>query len=167
MDAATLQLMHDHVRAIYRAITGGDLPEPAEGGATQAPPADLDTRFARLEALARSVPGIAGRVAPFSFTPPLDVIETERELVLELALPGIDRKDVRVDQQGDALLVSGMRPADRGGEGRIYHHAEIPRGVFHRIIPLPYAVGEPRVEAEHGLLRIRLPRRIKAAPAQA
>ena len=115
------------------------------------------------------LPVIAGRVAPFSSTPPLDVIETERELILELALPGIDRNDVRIEIQGDALHVSGMRSPERPAEreGRIYHHAEIPRGVFHRLVPLPYAVGEPRIEAELGLIRIRLPRRIKTAPAQA
>ena len=99
----------------------------------------------------------------------LDQPGGERELILELALPGIDRNDVRVEIRGDALHVSGMRSPERPAEreGRIYHHAEIPRGVFHRLVPLPYAVGEPRIEAELGLIRIRLPRRIKTAPAQA
>ena len=34
-------------------------------------------------------------------------------------------------------------------------HAEIPRGPFYRVVPLPFTVErDPRIELEHGLLRI-------------
>ena len=158
MDAAMRELMHDHVRAIYRAVTGGDLPAPAEGGDA---PSDeeVERRFAELEALARAVPQIAERVPPFSFAPPMDAIGSDKELVIELAVPGVERRDVEVELNQDLLIVSGARGGERPGDGRAYLHAEIPRGPFRRVVRLPHAVAAPpRIEVEHGIIRVTLAR---------
>jgi HSP20 family molecular chaperone IbpA len=160
MRARRLELMHDYVRAIHRDVAGGDPPE-ANAQVEQRPPTfeEVSRRFVELEAIARSRPSIAKRVPPFSFAPPLDLIGTERELVVELGVPGVELGDVDVELQGNELTVTGARLPDSMLEGRVYFHAEIPRGPFRRTLRLPEpSSGMPRVEVENGIVRIRLTR---------
>jgi HSP20 family molecular chaperone IbpA len=169
--ASTAELMRDQIRAIYHAVTGSDLPErEAQGGAAPTPPPaeEVSRRFAELEAWSRQVPSVAERVPPFSFAPPLDAYREDRELIVELALPGVEKSDVEVQLSGDLLSVSGVRAGGAIGNGRTYFHAEIPRGPFRRVILLPHPVmGEPRVTVERGVVRIQLAKAPKAAPAKA
>lgn len=176
MRPSNLELMHDHVRAIHRAITGSDPPQRAtteptsSSTSTSSPPtmAEVARAFADLESLARSLPVIAERVPPFSFAPPLDLIGTERELVVELGVAGVDRDSVDAVVDGDRLVVSGSRSADALFDGRIYLHAEIPRGPFRRELPLTTAVtGRPRVEVDNGIVRVRIAKASKSPLPQA
>jgi HSP20 family protein len=165
MQAKRLEMMRDHVRAIHRAVTGNDPPdaEPPEGESPELSRESVSERFGELEAMARSIPLIADRVPPFSFTPPLDVIGSERELILELGVPGIEKNDVEVEAEGNQLVVSGSLPTNQALNGRIYFHAEMPRGPFRRTIRLPEpTTGAPRVEVENGVIRIRLAKPVKS-----
>jgi HSP20 family molecular chaperone IbpA len=170
MHASTFELMHEHIRSIYRALTGADLPDSATDAPSAAPlsPDAVARRFADLDAAARTIARVAERVPPFSFAPPLDAIDTERELVIEVGVPGVEKHDVAVELHGGELTVDGSRPGEREVNGRTYLHAELPRGPFHRVVRLPYPVaGEARVEVTHGLIRVRLTKPVKAAPAKA
>jgi HSP20 family molecular chaperone IbpA len=158
---ASLELMRDHVRAIHRSVTGSDPPEATPNDARIAPSFDeVSRRFAELEAMARAIPTVAERIPPFSFAPPLDVSGTERELLLELGLPGVGKHDFDVQLDGDEVVVSGARPEETpNAEGRVYFHAEMARGPFRRVVPLPVSTtGAPRIEVEHGIVRIKLAR---------
>lgn len=170
MRQTNLSLMHDHVRAIHRAITGSDPPEPrGEAQPAGAPTVEKVARdFATLEALARALPGIAEHVPPFSFTPPLDLIGTERELVVELGVPGVDAESVDAVVDGDRLIVLGARSIDVPADGRVYLHAEMPRGPFRREVPLSSAVsGRPRVDVDNGIVRVRVIKTSKSPLPQA
>jgi HSP20 family protein len=170
MRASRLEMMHDHVRAIHRAVTGGDPPEPTTTRAPGDPPTleSLMRRFDELEAMARSTPPIAERVPPFSFAPPLDVISSDKELVIEFGVPGVAVEDVDVELTGEMLVVSGARPTNVALNGRIYLHAELPRGPFRRELQLPPSTsGRPRVEVENGIVRVRFARAGKASQPQA
>jgi HSP20 family molecular chaperone IbpA len=170
MRASRFEMMHDHVRAIHRAVTGADPPEPIQPPEGGAPPTmeSLMRRFAELEALARTTPPIAERVPPFSFAPPIDVISSDRELIVEVGVPGVASDDVEVELNGDTLIVSGARPTSVALNGRIYLHAELPRGPFRRAVQLPSATGgRPRVEVENGIVRVRLTRAAKSTLPQA
>ncbi len=186
MDDITLDLMSDQVRAIYRALTGEDLPERREaaGPAGSSPagsspagsspagpgpsPEEVARAFAALEMIARQIPTVAERVPPFSFSPPFDAIDADREVLVEIGVPGIEKKDVKVQLEGNAVTVSGFRGGHLAANGRVYYHAELPRGPFHRTVPLPCPVfGEPRVEVEQGLIRIHLSKVSKAKTAKA
>lgn len=156
MQPEIIQSMHDQVRAIYRALTGEDVAEsetvPEEAQETDE---DVTQRFAELEVMARAFPSVMERVPPFTFTPPVDVIAADAEVIVELALPGVDRDAITTERRSGVLVVSGIR-RDHAGRGDVFH-AEIPRGPFRRIIPLPAPIeGEPRVELDRGVLRIYL-----------
>lgn len=162
----TIELMEAHVRDIYRALTGGELrddeaPEPAEGELSLD---EVARRFCDLESSVRQIPTIDERVPPFSFSPLLDVIDLDDQIVLELAVPGVEREDVEVTCSGEFITICGVRSGERGADAHHYLHAEIPLGPFSRVVRIPAAfVAEPRVEVERGLIRVCLP---KAKPAE-
>jgi HSP20 family molecular chaperone IbpA len=153
--------MEQHVRDIYRALTGGELrdDELMEPAAGELSLDEVARRFIALESSVRQIPTIDERVPPFSFSPLLDVIDCEDHIVLELAVPGVARENVEVACSGEFITISGVRGGERGAGDLPYLHAEIPRGPFHRVVRVPTAfVAEPRMEIEHGLMRIYLPK---------
>jgi HSP20 family molecular chaperone IbpA len=169
MDPRTMELMEDHVRAIYRALTADHLPELEEDAR---PPTvsedDIVSGFAMLAAMANTIPAVRERVPPFSFAPAIDVVSDEREVLVEAAVPGATRADVRVTCSEDLLIISGTRRPWRVTNGSVYVHAEIPCGPFQRVVHLPGpAISEPRVEVENGIIRIRLARSRSPATPQA
>jgi HSP20 family molecular chaperone IbpA len=165
MRPGRIELMREHVRAIHRSITGSDLPENAVEGEVTAPSFDdVSKRFHELQSAARAIPALAERIPAFSFEPPLDVIGTERELVFELGVPGVNRDDVTVELVAEReLIISGARAASVNLDGRVYLHAEIARGPFWRSLRVPdTAAGPPRVEVENGIIRVKLARIIRS-----
>jgi HSP20 family protein len=159
MPLTAIDLMREHVRAIYRAATGADFAQEDPGEKPEDAGVDLDEvrlRFADLEAMARGIPEIAERVPPFSFRPMVDLMEGEKEWIVDVTVPGVDPEDVCVEIAGDTLILSGSRS---GGppEGHDYLLAEIPRGPFSRTVSLPRRVEQdPVVEFRNGTMTIRL-----------
>lgn len=167
MHPTTIDLMNDEVRAIYRALTGADLPESdAEATQAEVPVEEVARRLADLEERARHTPSLTDQVRMFAFAPPIDAREQESELVIEVAVPGIDLEDVSAECSNDTLLITGIRRARPVAEGA-YFHTEIPSGPFYRIVKLPFAFSaEPRVELDRGLIVIHLSKP-EASPEEA
>jgi HSP20 family molecular chaperone IbpA len=167
MRPATIEVMHEQVRAIYRALTGAEL--DGEGGAAtamatesaseQPQPADDEVArsFADLDALARQNRLLDERIPPFSFTPLADVFDSGDDLIVEVMAAGVEQGDVEVEAHDRDLTVRGVRRGERGARDKTYVRAEIPRGPFSRAIELPCAV-EPRAEldVQRGIILIRL-----------
>ncbi|HVX76934.1 MAG TPA: Hsp20/alpha crystallin family protein [Bradyrhizobium sp.] len=78
-----------------------------------------------------------------SWEPPIDVLETDSELLIIVALPGVDPDKVEAVIRDGVLIVSGQRTLpDELRKARI-HRLELPQGRFERRIALPvgrYAV---------------------------
>ena len=72
-----------------------------------------------------------------SWEPPIDVLETENELLIFVALPGVDPEQVETVIESGILVISGHRilPAELR-DARI-HRLELPQGRFERRIALP------------------------------
>lgn len=89
--------------------------------------------------------------------PPVDVFETERDLWIQVALPGIKPDQVEVRVEGDQLVVAGERPLPLPAEAGVIHRLELPHGRFERRLGLPsgrFEVG--RRDLSHGCLTITL-----------
>lgn len=161
MNRQTHELLLDHVRAIYQAVTGAELRPTPSGAPLPAGPQATElvlARFAELEACVRALPALSARVPPFGFAPAADVFERKTELTIELAVPGASQDAVEARVMSDVLVVSGIRDVGGSVDGRIYRHAEIPRGPFRRAVPLPPDVAaEPiRLEVQDGIVRVHL-----------
>jgi HSP20 family protein len=72
-----------------------------------------------------------------SWQPPVDLLETEEELWIYVALPGVGKEQLEVVVEQGTLIVSGERLMPGPGRGTVIHRLEIPYGRFERRIELP------------------------------
>jgi HSP20 family molecular chaperone IbpA len=75
--------------------------------------------------------------APANWEPPVDILETEREIWIFAALPGVETKDLEVSVESGVLVVAGVRRLPAAMRGAAIHRLEIPHGRFERRIRLP------------------------------
>ena len=78
----------------------------------------------------------AQRRAP-AWEPPVDVLETEREVLIFVALPGVDPAEVQTTIEDGALVLVGHRVLPAELRVAVIHRLELPQGRFERRVPLP------------------------------
>jgi len=86
--------------------------------------------------------------------------------VIQLALPGMDSKDVVVSLMDNVLTVKGERKADHDPTGKDYFVREVAYGAFQRSFALPEGVDAAQVEAKYlnGMLEVKVPAPRAATP---
>lgn len=105
-----------------------------------------------------------GKTRPWS--PAVDILETENELVLKADVPGMDMKDIDVQVENGTLTVKGERKFEREENNKGFHRLERSYGTFVRYFTLPDTVDTENVKAEYkaGVLNITLPKKEIAKP---
>jgi len=103
-----------------------------------------------------------------AWTPPCDIYETEKELVLTMELPDMKKEDVHVTIENNVLTLRGERKFTEKVERENFHRIERSYGEFLRSFTLPAFVDGNKIFAEfkHGLLTVTLPKNEKAIPKQ-
>jgi HSP20 family protein len=97
-----------------------------------------------------------GRMGGPSWEPPVDIYETQRELMIIVALPGVPADTVMVVIDGGSLSISGRR-AIPAPQSAAVHRMEIPYGSFERRIDLRSGMYEiTRRDISDGCLYITL-----------
>ena len=92
-----------------------------------------------------------------SWEPPVDVLETEREVLVLVALPGVEPDEVETAIDGAHLVVTGHRVLPPQLATAIIHRLELPQGRFERRIELPVGrYGAVRRAEVHGCVLITL-----------
>ncbi|MFU8813365.1 MAG: Hsp20/alpha crystallin family protein [Balneolaceae bacterium] len=93
-----------------------------------------------------------------SFTPRINISETEKQFVIEAEIPGMEKKDIQVNLENRRLTISGERKFETEENGTKYHRVETHYGSFSRSFQLPDGVDEDSVEAayKNGLLTITI-----------
>lgn len=94
------------------------------------------------------------------FFPQTDISEDEKNLQIEVNIPGYDPKDVRVDVEEGRLVIQGQTEQKQEDRQKNYFRRERSVGKFYREIPLPQDVDPQKAEcvAKNGMLRITLPK---------
>jgi HSP20 family molecular chaperone IbpA len=69
--------------------------------------------------------------------PPADVLETEREVLVLLALPGVDADKAVTVIEDSTLVVAGTRTLPTELSTAVIHRLELPQGRFERRLSLP------------------------------
>ncbi len=110
----------------------------------------------------------AEQPAPGTWSPAVDIYETEQEIVLQVEVPGIAKEDVHVEVDDGALHIRGERKVEKDVKEENYHRVERVYGTFYRSFVLPDAVDPEKVRAElkDGILEIRIGKREQAKPRQ-
>jgi HSP20 family molecular chaperone IbpA len=91
-----------------------------------------------------------------SWEPPIDVLETDREVLILIALPGVDPDEVEAMIEGDSLVVSGRRVLPAELSNARIHRLELPQGRFERRIALPLGRYTITRFATYGCVGLRL-----------
>jgi HSP20 family protein len=89
--------------------------------------------------------------------PPADVFEDEREIVVIIALPGVQVEGIEIRFESGTLMVRAERRIPFAGSRRSVRRLEIPYGCFERRIALPaaqYEIGQR--ELVDGCLMLKL-----------
>jgi HSP20 family molecular chaperone IbpA len=72
-----------------------------------------------------------------AWEPPADVVETAREVLVFVALPGVNVERVEAAIEDGALVIAGRRELPPELRDAVIHRLELPQGRFERKIPLP------------------------------
>ncbi len=92
-----------------------------------------------------------------AWEPPVDILETEGEVRILVALPGVRTELVEVTIDADELVVAGIRVLPPELQTAIIHRLELPQGRFERRVRLPAgAYSSIRRSAVDGCLLIAL-----------
>ena len=72
-----------------------------------------------------------------AWEPPADVLETEHEVLVIVALPGVNVDSVEAGIDGGDLILAGTRTLPRQLGTAVIHRLELPQGRFERRLRLP------------------------------
>ena len=91
-----------------------------------------------------------------SFTPDINISETDNKLSIDVEIPGMKKEDINIGIENGALTISGERKNRNEEEGRKFHRVETHYGTFERSFQLPDNVDEESIEATYtdGILQI-------------
>jgi HSP20 family protein len=95
-----------------------------------------------------------------AFSPKIDVVDADTELMIRAELPGMDAEDVDVSLTQDILTIRGEKREESEDRGKDFYRLERSFGSFARSIPLPCEVDAEAVDAafEKGVLTITMPK---------
>lgn len=93
--------------------------------------------------------------------PAVNVIEKGKGFRIEVALPGIEAKDVRIEAADGALTVSGEHREEKEEKDEGFLHREIAYGSFMRSVPLPETADCDKADAvfKSGILMVTVPKK--------
>jgi len=102
---------------------------------------------------------------PSEWNPSVDVYETPDEMIVVAELPGVDPASIDLAVTGNVLSLRGVKETGDLPEP-LLQVRERRFGAFYRQLTLPHEVDfdKAQAEANHGVLKIRLPKRIAAKP---
>lgn len=94
--------------------------------------------------------------------PSVNSIETETDIKIELAAPGLEKKDFKIDINKDQLTISASK--EQSSEDEHYKRREYNYASFTRSFALPETIIKDEISAkyENGVLGITLPKKTAA-----
>lgn len=98
--------------------------------------------------------------------PAVDMYQTDDEVVVKAALPGIKADEVQINVTGEVLTIKGETKQENETKEKAYHLREQRWGAFERSIVLPTEVIADKAKAdfENGVLTITLPKAEEVKP---
>ncbi len=97
-----------------------------------------------------------GGKAVSTWAPSADVTEDENEYVIRMDIPGMEKKDIKVNFQDDRLTVTGERRKEEKEEKKDFIRRERYYGSFYRAFTLPEKIKDEKINAsfKDGVLKL-------------
>ena len=95
-----------------------------------------------------------------AWTPDLEVVESDKEVVVKAEMPGLDPKDIDIRVSGNVLTLSGEKKEEKEEKKEGYYRSERRYGSFFRSVELPQGAKADDVIAEFdkGILTLKIPK---------
>lgn len=119
--------------------------------------------FDDFDRLFKEVGGLAPAQNRIGFDLAADVYEDEKNVTVEMTLPGLTGEDIDVEVEDDHLRIAGRREEVQEKKEKSHYVKEIRRGSFERVIHLPSVVETEAVDATYkdGVLKVTMPKKEK------
>lgn len=112
---------------------------------------------------------------PFSLTreggyswasPAIDMYQTDNDVVVKAALPGLNPEEVQINVTGAILTIKGEAKHEEERKDRSWHIREQRWGAFERSIRLPTGVlsNQAKADFQNGILTVTLPKSEEVKP---
>jgi len=100
-----------------------------------------------------------GEMMTFKF-PAVNISETEKDFVVEMAVPGFKKEDFKVKVENEVLIIEAEKKEEKVEEEKNYTRKEYSHESFCRSFRLPENVKEDMIMAgyEDGMLKLTLPK---------
>lgn len=107
-----------------------------------------------------------GLSSTVNYAPTCDVHETDSHYLMSFDIPGVSKKDIKIEIVNNQLIVSGRRSDEAKEESGTRHILEKTYGEFQRSFSFPSAIESDKVEAnyENGVLQLAVPKAEAARP---
>ena len=107
------------------------------------------------------------RLTSKTWSPSVDVSETETEIIFTAELPGFEKGEIDISVNEGRLSISGERPFTEEKDTK-RHRVERWYGKFYRSFLLPKSADAEKISAnlKNGVLTVTLPKKEEAKPRQ-
>ena len=92
--------------------------------------------------------------------PKIDVIERDKDILIRVEMPGVEKKDLEVSVSDSALTIKGVVSRASKEQKKDYFRCEIAQGNFSRSLSFPAGVDASNISAnlKDGILEVLLPK---------
>jgi HSP20 family protein len=103
-----------------------------------------------------------------AWAPPVDIYETENELVIKADLPEVNQQDLDIRVANNILTIRGERKFEKKVGEENYLRMERAYGSFSRSFSLANSVNSEEIKADYqnGALTLHIPKREETKPKQ-
>jgi HSP20 family protein len=100
-----------------------------------------------------------------NIVPNIEISETDKAIEVSAEMPGLERKDVEISIEDDALTIRGEKKIEENKDKNV-QHSERCYGVFLRVLQMPPGIDPSSVQAtmSNGVLKITIPKPAKSEP---
>jgi len=101
------------------------------------------------------------RMADGMIKPTLDLGASDKEYTITVEVPGVDKKDVKLEVVNDVLTISGEKKQEKEEKEKNYYRMERSYGSFRRVLSLPGDADQNSIKAKfkNGVLTVTMPRK--------
>jgi HSP20 family protein len=105
--------------------------------------------------------GAKGVGKRYDFIPAINTREEDNAYVIEVDLPGVEKKDIDIDIKDNTLVISGERRLKEESKEDEYYKVESVYGTFERSFTLPEDADVEKIDAKSvdGVLEVTIPKK--------
>ncbi|HEV2357328.1 MAG TPA: Hsp20/alpha crystallin family protein [bacterium] len=105
-------------------------------------------------------------LAPKEWEPPVEMFETNNEVIVRIELPNIDPKQVEITVSEDTVTLRGETKHEEEQKERNYYYRELLYGAYSRTLRLPTTVKgvEAKAVYKDGVLEVKIPKAVHVKP---